>query len=226
MIPFLWGESSQKRLVVTVLCIHKVKAPIGLKSHKGPLGLRWPNIGKLDGLWNWSCQPGQHLHLEAVWTRLPPEFVNVRANEPMKGGSCRGTQEDYRWGHCTFEDDIHVGGSHEGYDRTERHWEAASWERQEFYFLYGVWDWTMINNSSFFLRFHWLSSTTRSNANLVIFLSTWGWWCPSSLENSKMGGSFKRWIWSNGESPGWGPKTLVCWTVINRTINRYLLLQQ
>lgn len=223
---FFWGQSSQKCLIVTVLCIHEVKIPIGLKCHKRPIGLRWSNIRKLDSLWNVSCQPGQHLHLKAVRTWLPPELVNIRANKPMEGSGGSSTQEYHRRCYCTFQDDIHIGGCHEGYDRTKRYRKATSWERQKFYFLYGVWDRAIINDSSFLVTLPWLSSTTRSDANLVVFLCSWDLWCPSSLENSKMGGSFEWWIGANGSLTGRGPKTTICWRSVFGHVAEALWPQQ
>lgn len=113
---FLRCESCQKCLILTVLCINKVKAPISLKSHERPVCFGWPNIGKLNSLRNICCQPGQHLHLKGIWTRLPPQFVNVRANKPVKGSSCRSTEEYYRWCYCTLQDHIHIRGCHERYN--------------------------------------------------------------------------------------------------------------
>lgn len=214
MISFFWGESSQKCLIVTVLIVNKVKFPISLKCHKRPVGFRWSNIGKLNSLWHICCQPGHHLHLEAVWTGLPPEFVNIRANKPVKSSGCRSTDEYYRWCYSTLQDDIHIGGCHEGYDRTERYREAACRERQKFYFFYGRWDWTMINNSSFLVIFFpRLSSATWSNANLVVILCSCGLRCPSFWGSRKLGWSFESRISTDAPSTCHGPKTMVCWTM-------------
>lgn len=189
---FLWGQSGQKLLIMTVLCIHEVKFTVGLKWDKGPISLWKANISKLNSPWSISCQPRHHLHLKAIWTRLPPEFVNVWANKPVKRGGCRSAEEYNSRCYCTLQDDIHIRGCHEGYHRAQRYREAASWEREKLNFLDGGWNRTIINNFSFLVIFpvFRLEFSRRSNADLVVFLCSSGLRCPSLLDSSKQEGGF------------------------------------
>lgn len=168
-----------------MLCIHKIETSVGFKGHKGPVGLCRSNIGKLDGPRNVGCQPRHHLYLKAVWTWLPPELVNVRANKPMKGGSGWSTEEYYRWCNCTFQNHIWIRGCHEGYDRAQRNRETTSRKREHLYFLDGGWDWTIVNNTRLFLVFLSFSSAW-PNADLVVTFSCCGLWWPSLSDGSKL----------------------------------------
>lgn len=72
---------------MAVLGVNKVEASVGLEGHERSIGFRRPNISKLDGPRNVSCQPRQHLHLKAVRPGLPLQLVNVGAYKPVKGSS-------------------------------------------------------------------------------------------------------------------------------------------
>ncbi|KAJ6429007.1 hypothetical protein OIU84_020611 [Salix udensis] len=83
MSRFLWGQSIQQCLVMTVLCINKVEISVGLECYERPVGFWRPDISKFHSLWNVGCQPGHHLHFKTVRARLPSKLVDVRANKPV-----------------------------------------------------------------------------------------------------------------------------------------------
>ena len=117
MRKFLGCKPCQQSLVWEVFSINKVEVSLGLESDKRPVGFRRPNIGKLDCPFEGSSQPWHHLSLKAIWTRTPPELVNVWAHEPVQGCSCSGTEENDGGCNCSLDDHIHVRWSHECYHR-------------------------------------------------------------------------------------------------------------
>ncbi len=197
---------------MTVLCVNEVEVPIGLKCHERPIGLWMPNIRKLNSPRNRCGQPWQHLHLKAIWTRLPPELVNIRAYKPVEGTSGGSTEKYYRWCYCTLEDHIHIRRCHEGYDWAQRYRQTASWKRKELYFLNGGRDWTMINNSSVLFIFPIFSPSLWSDTNLAVIFFSGGLRCPSFLGRSKPNGRVKAGFRTQAVWPCSRPTRMITWS--------------
>ena len=169
---------------MTVIWVDKVKAPIGLKCDKRPIGLWMPNISELNSPRNRCGQPRQHLHIKAIWTRLPPELVNIRTYKPVEGTSGGSTEKYNRCRYCTLENHIHIRRCHEGYDWAQWYGQAAGWQRKKLYFLNGGRDWAMISNCSVFF----ICPSLWSDTNLVVISFIGGLRCPSFLGSSSLNG--------------------------------------
>lgn len=163
--------------------IDKIEIVVGFECHVRPISVCVTNISKLNSLRNECRQPCHHIYLKSIWTRLPPELVNVRAYKPVKGSSGWSTKEYYRRGHCTLKDHV-FSWCHEGYDRAQRYRKAAGRKREKLHFLDGRWDWTIIHNSWILFIFLAFSSSAWSNANSVIIFCSCTSRCPSFLGSS------------------------------------------
>lgn len=111
-----------------VFLVDKIELPVGFESHERAIGLWRPDIGELDRLGKVSCEPRHHLDIEGVGSRPPPQFVDVRANEPMQHPSGHGAEDHHSASHGALHYDVHAGQGHEGDDRAQRNREAAGGE--------------------------------------------------------------------------------------------------
>ena len=172
---------------MTVLWINKVEISVRLKSHKGPVGFWKPDISKLDSLWNEGCQPGHHLHFKTVRARLPSKLVNVRANKPVQSSRGWSAEEYNRRCNCPLQDDICILWCHKSYNFYQGYRQTACWKREQFYFLDGGRDWTIIHHPSFFFIFSCFLPSAWSNADLIVIFGCCSSRCPSFLSSSETG---------------------------------------
>lgn len=168
---------------MTVLCINKVEVSVGLERHIRPVGLWWPDISKLDSPRDVTRHPRQQLHLESIRPGPPPQLVNVGADEPMKGCSGGGAEENDSRSHRALEDHVQVRRRHEGDNRAQRHGEAARRKGQKLDLLNGGRNRPIVDYTLVFLIIPVFVSFAWTDTYPSLVFSHRGLRRPSSLRN-------------------------------------------